>query len=399
MILESGVPVNLRLYPKDCTIPSEEEAEDRIQYVQNSLSNETGELGELKVEQKTEKSISSFRDALNFFNIPWRNDKENNVIDEGETSRAFNTRTVKIKDKIGDDFSVKEIVEPILKPHSSKNARSHDPNKEKGEITEPILGPTTAKNNRSVDKQTTVNSEDVRRVVDPSSYDSKGSGSEWVPKEIPVNVKTERKLNQGEDKQEFKRQENPLEQIASTVQFIPNRLARMFEQAEKYARDTILPLVSTYTPRFISDIITPKEEKKYVPLKYEEHLTKAGKMPSARVHEAKSLQSISVSQSVAGEPNDFTTPYSHIQKINKKRDNEKTEMFQESASFHVPAVIKSTTPKMNLSIRFESESGRKARDEENVSNASTNKNSKAIYINLPVFKEDPKKIKYIPLNN
>ena len=37
-------------------------------------------------------------------------------------------------------------MEPVLKPHSNKIGRSHDPDKDKPEITEPILGPTTARN-------------------------------------------------------------------------------------------------------------------------------------------------------------------------------------------------------------------------------------------------------------
>lgn len=401
LILESGTPVTLPLHSGDCKIPSDDGTEDRIEDFENNISNGTSEFDKLNSEDKTKKSITSFRDALNFFNIPWKNDRDNDVLNEAESSRSFNTRIVKIKDKLNEDIVEKEIVEPILRPHSVKNARSHDPTREKNEITEPILGPTTVKNIRSITTTTTIkelplSTSDTKRDVVVSLYNSKQFGSEWVPKEIPVNVKTERKLGNG--KQELKQQENPLEQIATTVQFIPNRLAKMFEQAEKYARETILPLVSTYTPRFITDIITPKEEKKYVPLQnVEANNDEHGSVDN--VNQARSFKTISLSPPSSDESTDVSTPYSNIQKIKKKNDTKKEEVLEESASYHVPAVIKSTTPKMNISVRFQNREQQKTKKEKNVSNASNNKTAKAIYINLPVFEEDDKQIKYIPLHS
>lgn len=389
--------MTLPLHPGDCKIPLDDGAEDRIEDLDNSISNETSEFDKRNIEDKTEKSITSFRDALNFFNIPWKNDRENDVFNEAESSRAFNTRIVKIKDKLGEDIVEKEIVEPILRPHSTKNARSHDPTRDKNEITEPILGPTTVKNIRSVSttKELPSTTTSNKRDVDISSHiGSKQYGSDWAPKEIPVNVKTERKL--GNEKPELKKQDNPLDHIATTVQFIPNRLAKMFEQAEKYARETILPLVSTYTPRFITDIITPKDEKKYVPLQHEEANTKINGSVD-KLNEARSLKSIPVSPPISDESTDVSTPYSNIQKIKKRGDTNKGEVLEESASYHVPAVIKSTTPRMNISIRFQNKDKQNAKEEKNVSNASSNKTAKAIYINLPVFEEDDKKVKYIPL--
>lgn len=398
--MESGNPVTLPLYPGDCKIPSDSQAEDRVQELENNISTETRENGKLNFEEKTEKSTTPFRDALSFFNIPWRNDKENDVIDDTESSRAFNTRTIKVTDHNGEGISVKEIVEPILKPQSTKNARSHDPNKEKGEITEPILGPTRAKNVRSVGTKISETDKN-RRDIDYSVQDSKGVGSEWVPKEIPVRAKTERKLAQNKKERVHEDPGNPLEQIATTVQFIPNRLARMFEQAEKYTRETILPLVSTYTPRFISDIITPKDEKKYVPLNYEEPLSTAMVQDSSKkLIEARGLQINPISLPTSDESSELTTPYSHIQRIRKKSEVPKIELLQESASSHVSTIVRSTTAKMNISIKSKGDTTtKKSKEKENVSILPTKKNPKAIYINLPVFETDEQKIKYIPLSN
>lgn len=49
-----------------------------------------------------------------------------------------------------------------------------------------------------------------------------------------------------------------------TVQFLPERLAGILAQAEKYARQTLLPLISRYTPSFISG--ARQEEQKYLPI-------------------------------------------------------------------------------------------------------------------------------------
>lgn len=49
-----------------------------------------------------------------------------------------------------------------------------------------------------------------------------------------------------------------------TVQFLPERLASILAQAERYARQTLLPLISQYTPSFVTG--ARHEEPKYFPL-------------------------------------------------------------------------------------------------------------------------------------
>lgn len=48
-----------------------------------------------------------------------------------------------------------------------------------------------------------------------------------------------------------------------TVQFLPERLAGILAQAEKYARQTLLPLISQYTPSFVG--IGRNDRPKYFP--------------------------------------------------------------------------------------------------------------------------------------
>ncbi|XP_018573353.1 uncharacterized protein LOC108912569 isoform X2 [Anoplophora glabripennis] len=366
LILESGVPVTLPLYPGECNLPKDafnDEAEDRVhdieEEIKSTLRNSTDGFTPTEVvkagldeeEYKKEKPSLSIKSAMDIFNIPWRSEKENDVIDsEAESSRAFNTRLVAIPnpDKEGEEELIREIVEPILKPHSSKNARSHDPNKDNHEITEPILGPTTAKNRNAV-KAGHKDSKSYKGKDDKSYHETK-EGSEWVPKDIPVTQNAPTKWKREDESATFTGFEqpkppNPLETIATTVQFLPQRLGRMFEQAEKYARNTILPLVSTYTPKFISDFIAPQEsQRKYVPLSFEETTTKPA-LPS--VNEGRNFMSKNVAspKTVEFTTNEITTPYTHIQKIRKKGEKRNDDLVASITAEYLSSTEKMTTTK------------------------------------------------------
>lgn len=50
-----------------------------------------------------------------------------------------------------------------------------------------------------------------------------------------------------------------------TVQFLPERLAGILAQAERYARMTLLPLISQYTPSFIGGGGARSDRPKYFP--------------------------------------------------------------------------------------------------------------------------------------
>lgn len=46
---------------------------------------------------------------------------------------------------------------------------------------------------------------------------------------------------------------------------IPQNIGRMFEQAERFTRTTVLPLVTNFSPRFFTDIFSSKTPSKYIP--------------------------------------------------------------------------------------------------------------------------------------
>ncbi|EFA09964.1 uncharacterized protein LOC100142416 [Tribolium castaneum] len=410
LILDSGVPVTLPLYPGECNLPGhypKKEAEDRVHdpnplnlplnatKVKNFIPTPVVRIGpeDLEKEYKKAKSGNS---------IDWKRDEDNRVsdIEEAESSRAFNTKVVK-PDK-GKESPIKEIVEPILKPHPNKIGRSHDPDRDKPEITEPILGPTTSRNFGAFKLEPAVKNDFLSRLTSTNKeisynfYDVEDQ-NEWIPS-IPSPKPKEAKWKREDGSKAIKTEENPLEVIATTVQFLPQRLAKMFEQAEKYARETILPLVSTYTPKFISDIITPREKPKYVPLTYEEEegevveeeeeesTTKTPRQSAKRNLDNKQFDPPPAFEE-ASTSKASTTPYTHIQKIRKKTTTPRAETTSAGSrrardDVHVRKNI--------LEMKLE------ATQDDLVVDAS--KKPKAIYVDLPVFETNPQR-KYIPLKD
>lgn len=411
LVLDSGVPVTLPLYPGECNLPKDvqKEAQNRIH---DPTSNRTyKEVDSTPVVEVGDdhaptdyKKYFSLGDAIEALNIPW-NDKESNLIEsEAESSRAFNTRIVKNRDRVETDADViKEIVEPILKPHSSKNARSHDPDRQKAEITEPILGPTNSKVRKLPKIETTTKNNFIFNFPNQNKelyynfydYNEKSTTNNYLDKKRGVEF---------DNYDNVAAADNPLEAIVTTVQFLPQRLARMFEQAEKYARETILPLVSTYTPKFITDIIAPpKQEIKYVPLYYDQNVP----VPSKNSRSVKSKAQLLKSKKFEP-PKDVdmrplqtdervTTPYTHIQKIGRRGDNIEFVFPQNTLS--LLNETKRKTRENAVEARFMTnnyENGVKNREGDD--KIRNKRPSKAIYIDLPVFDVKTDKTKYIPLH-
>lgn len=112
-----------------------------------------------------------------------------------------------------------EIKEPVLRPSKKETGRSL----KLPEITEPILRPRATRHNS-------------RNEAMPQQYDND---------EIQETSSTSTR--------------------SFTVQFLPERLANILAQAERYARQTLLPLISHYTPSFMTGMRS-HEEPKYFPL-------------------------------------------------------------------------------------------------------------------------------------
>lgn len=135
---------------------------------------------------------------------------DSNLIYRTSTAVEYATETTTI--------FVPEIKEPVLRPNKKQGGRSL----KLPEITEPILSPRPARQNTQNDM-----------IVHEKARD-----------EIQETSSTSTR--------------------AFTVQFLPERLADILAQAERYARQTLLPLISQYTPSFVTGI--KHDEPKYFPL-------------------------------------------------------------------------------------------------------------------------------------
>ncbi|XP_045475370.1 uncharacterized protein LOC123681176 [Harmonia axyridis] len=443
LVLDSGIPVTLPLYPGECNVPKDvyyEETKNNVFDTNNtSYPPDTSNFippqasktshEETKKRFQPDKYSSMFRDAIDFLHIPWNRERENNVIDNelNESGRALNTRIIKIGGNNDNESEiVREIVEPILKPQSMKNARSHNPDKQKPEITEPILRATTSKSRATksdpIFKNDFINKlANDRKEIQYNFYDIEDEIAWNPPQNMIVDEKNDKKKRQesntGNLGMNIPPPENPIEAIVTTVQFLPRRLARMFEQAEKYARETILPLVSTYTPKFISEIIAPKPKAKpkYVPLSYDEEVPK----PSASV-QIQNRETTNKTKrfdpppkinttDLKSEESKLTTPYTHIQKIYKK--GEKFEFVFPDIAFkpmlnfttrETPRKARHDSSKVPIPVEMPKEIEPTKKPEESLkrsleTSSGENDKTNGIYIDLPVFEGTPK-TKYIPLS-
>lgn len=235
MLLESGNPVSIKLQPGICELTDENDV--TFTPFDNTESPKTGETtnGSDDVDKLREKKnvinlgtnykINNNKTYAysNKGSLPWQPVLENgNSLERNsaESSRSLQSETPG------------EIYEPILKdrprPHSKKHTgRSFNidgDNKKSNvfteqEIMEPILKATTARSRKQ--------------------------------KQVPFETTSTR------------------ENSYFNVQLLPFRLGEIFERAEKYARETLLPLISEQAPRFFGfgiDREGPNQRRpKYIP--------------------------------------------------------------------------------------------------------------------------------------
>lgn len=269
--LESGKPVYLPLFVGDCNVPVESDnstspilgrllqekqggigpfTKDQNYEMKNEpypaeaypkdrsppVSSSKG-LGPFTKDQNIRPDIQEQNSKNSFEESDSRRSATNpwNIVDissDGDSNSLENTDTERGRGFSGPDFPARtpgsdgnteatteflpEIREPVLQVNKKETGRSL----KFPEITEPILRPRAAREN----------------------VKSEAHGPETQKDEIQETSSTSRGF---------------------TVQFLPERLAGILAQAERYARQTLLPLISQNTPSFMT--VTRYEEPKYFP--------------------------------------------------------------------------------------------------------------------------------------
>ncbi|KAK5644781.1 hypothetical protein RI129_006081 [Pyrocoelia pectoralis] len=362
IILESGKPVVLQLYKGNC----------QLQEVENNTNTENSTDAHMFEQRVNKLSLS---DAILIFNIPWlgKSDKDNVVDDEKETSRALNMKFDEDSPNSNqtNNTNLPEIVEPVLKPQTRKIARAYSNVEEKSEISEPILGSTTTK--KAFD-----NDDLSKRNPRQEPYDFYDSGKdEWAAVDENRGHMWKREESK---KNSVIITEKPTEfggfnAIFTTVQILPVKLAKMFEQAERYARETILPFVSAHTPKIIRDFITPEQPIKYLPLSFDDTVPLNTTIRDDTKHAVTEKFQFHTSTSPMNPIS--TTAYSHIQKIFKRK---------ELGSHESPRDLSEENLTDNLKQFSSSDVEADASSQEK------------IYIDLPIIEKNSQQLKYIPVS-
>ncbi|XP_050672179.1 uncharacterized protein LOC126970395 [Leptidea sinapis] len=210
----SDESVQLPLHPGNCEIRPEDE-----------ITNETN-IEDVVVDKNSTRILGDPHDN----ELPEEPPKPFELVDtyewdtNTETGRAFgmtNTKTA--------PSGAVEIAEPVLRPRLRKTPRQRADNPDEQEISEPLLRPTQAPRTTPL----------IRKA---KNYDVTSP-----PNTIP--------------------DERAEKDTSFAVQFLPARLASFISRAERYARDTLLPLVSAYTPRLpiFGSREVPKTIARFIP--------------------------------------------------------------------------------------------------------------------------------------
>lgn len=282
LILESGRSIYLPLYPGECNIPLDTDnstASAAVPALERvAMEDRQGGIGPFTKEQNYETKDPEysveilpadrmsqkrsfgpftkeqnrrvvevetvFEDAEKRRNVanPWivldiSGDGDSNSLENAESEqgrsfsgaanliyRASTERVTETTVTTTTELLLPEIREPVLRPSKKDAGRSL----KLPEITEPILHPRATRHN---------------------------TRNEVVP---------QHQQHHGERQRDEIQETSSTSTRAFTVQFLPERLAGILAQAERYARQTLLPLISQYTPSFVTGI--RQEEPKYFPL-------------------------------------------------------------------------------------------------------------------------------------
>ncbi|XP_049866190.1 uncharacterized protein LOC126366895 [Pectinophora gossypiella] len=223
MQLLSEESVELPLYPGDCQIREDEEplnstSSDRDYVISKANATKGPSVDPHDNELPEEPPQRPFQLVDTY---EWTGGES--------TGRAFGMTNTKISPGGGI-----EIAEPILKPRPRKTPRQRaDSVDDAPEISEPLLRPTQSP-----------------RTTLPPSRKAKNYDMSTIPT-------IDARWGERAEKQE----------PSFAVQFLPARLASFISRAERYARDTLLPLVSAYAPRLpiFGSRELPKPTARYIP--------------------------------------------------------------------------------------------------------------------------------------
>ena len=238
--LSSGAPVRFKLKPGNCELDNQDEY-GAFTSKPSTTTEIPDSVGQESINLPEADAIETIKKRKNFLNLgtsfkleenqsyplddsgdlPWQPILEGNSLDKelGETSRSFSSQP-------------EEIFEPILNDKRLNVNRARNLHEE---IVEPVLKATTPRVKKG---------KEIVLPEEESLVPEKTQRPEFI--KITTITKTEKPKSNSEEQ-------------TITVQLFPFRLGELLQRAERYARETILPLISVQAPRFFGFNFTPSE--------------------------------------------------------------------------------------------------------------------------------------------
>ncbi|KAH8235690.1 hypothetical protein KR032_005290, partial [Drosophila birchii] len=271
--LSSGSPVRLRLHSGNCELDNQE---DYGAYTTHPPVSGTGSGGanptlisstdvpDSSVQESAVDGVESAKQRKDIFNLgtsfklasnqtyplgqgdelPWQPILVGNSLDNETAAAAAESSRSLSSDPAG------EIFEPVLKDrrlavNRGRNLQDYATTNSP-EIVEPVLKATTprVKQGKDLDLSGDIAHDQPSPPVPSSSSAPVPASAAATPPKMMAQMGTGRAPDPDEPQ---------------TVQLLPFRLGELLQRAERYARETLLPLISVQAPRFFGFNVTPHD--------------------------------------------------------------------------------------------------------------------------------------------
>lgn len=272
--LSSGSPVRMRLQAGNCELDNQEDyGAYTTQPPASSLpaASTDAPAGDSSVQESglsaIVDSVESAKQRKDIFNLgtsfklaenqtypldqaeelPWQPilvgnslDKDGNEAEAAESSRSLSDAVPNTSQQ-----ATNEIFEPVLKERRLKVNRGRNLQQDtaKEEIVEPVLKATTprAKHGKDLQLPEIVEASPSANRTSPALPAAGGSSAASESPKMMAQLA-------GQDEPQM-------------VQLLPFRLGELLQRAERYARETLLPLISVQAPRFFGFNVTPHDRE------------------------------------------------------------------------------------------------------------------------------------------
>lgn len=267
--LESGKPAYLPLFSGECNVPSESDNSTSSNLERIVQDKQSGGIGpftkEQNYEQKDSYSIETLSKERTTASLssskgvgPFTKDQNLRIIEGKENFKSNNFEDLGNR-RSNNPWNIIDI----SSDGDSNSLENSDSEKGRG-FSSSNLFTKTSSPQPSVEPST----EFLPEIREPVlQVDKKETGRSLKFPEITEPILRPRSARQNTRNEVHKQDEMQQETLSTsrgfTVQFLPERLAGILAQAERYARQTLLPLISQYTPSFVSG--SRYEEPKYFP--------------------------------------------------------------------------------------------------------------------------------------